>query len=321
MFSRNKFNPEKDLKDLTDKVAFVTGGNRGMGYETVKGLARKGATVYLGSRSEEAGKAAVARLEKESVGKGKVIYTWCDFGTTEKAEKSGKELLSQINRLDICVLNGALLADFRIKHLDDIVITNHFGNLKLLQTILPLLEETSDKYGEARLVTCSSNAHKLGHAADPKICFESPDDFRQDWTSEGKFKAPFSYYAFSKFCQTMTHVALHKRNKHPNLIFSAVDPGWVNTFSHEYLILRLLKPIINLWFDTPEVGCYNLLFAAASPKMTEEKEKYDGKYLLPVGKPEPWGANVTVEKSEKMLDLSLQFLEKENMFPLLPRME
>lgn len=96
-----------------------------MGYETVKGLARKGATVYLGSRSEEAGKAAVARLEKESVGKGKVIYTWCDFGTTEKAEKSGKELLSQINRLDICgvytvfffkeilvddnlVLNGAL---------------------------------------------------------------------------------------------------------------------------------------------------------------------------------------------------------------------
>src|SRR5262249_45038353 len=122
-------------------------------------------------------------------------------------------------------------------------------------------------------------------------------------------------------CQMMTHVALHKRNKHPNLLFLAVYAGWVNTFSHEYLILRLLKPIINLWFAPPEVGCYNQLFAAASPKVTEEREKYNGKYMVPVGKIEQMGANVTLEKSEKMLDLSFQCLEKEDMFPLLPRKE
>jgi hypothetical protein len=104
-------------------------------------------------------------------------------------------------------------------------------------------------------------------------------------------------------------------------MFLAINPGWVNTFSHEYLVLRLLKPIINLWFATPEVGCYNQLFAAASPKVTEEREKYDGKYMHPVGKIGPMGANVTVEKSEKMLDLSFQCLEKEDMFPLLPRKE
>lgn len=119
----------------------------------------------------------------------------------------------------------------------------------------------------------------------------------------------------------MTHVALHKRNTHPNLIFVAVHPGWVNTFSHEYFFLRLLKPIINLWFVSPEVGSYNQLFAAASPKVMEEREKYDGKYLVPVGKIKEMGANVTSEKSERMLDLSFQCLEKEDMFPLLPRKE
>jgi NAD(P)-dependent dehydrogenase (short-subunit alcohol dehydrogenase family) len=75
--------------------------SRGIGYYTVKHLAIKGATVYLGSRSEAAGKTAVANLEKEGIGKGKVLYVWCDFGTPEKAEESATQLLSQINRLDI----------------------------------------------------------------------------------------------------------------------------------------------------------------------------------------------------------------------------
>lgn len=75
--------------------------SRGIGYHTVKHLARKGATVYLGSRSEEAGKAAVAQLEKEGIGKGKVIYAWCDFGTPQKAKETGEKLLGQIERLDI----------------------------------------------------------------------------------------------------------------------------------------------------------------------------------------------------------------------------
>lgn len=122
MFSKNDFNPDTSLEDLTGKVAFVTGGkcviifpyfcitcssvllrasSRGIGYQTVKFLARKGATVYLGSRSEEAGKAAVAQVEKEGIGKGKVVSTWCDFGTPEKAKETGEKLLSQIDRLDI----------------------------------------------------------------------------------------------------------------------------------------------------------------------------------------------------------------------------
>ncbi|KAF5349507.1 hypothetical protein D9756_009008 [Leucocoprinus leucothites] len=322
MFSKKKpFNPETDLEDLTGKVAFVTGGNRGIGYHTVKHLARKGATVYLGSRSEEAGKAAVEALEKEGIGKGKVVFTWCDFGTPDKAKESGEKLLSQIDRLDILVLSGALLSDPRLKHLDDIIQSNHFGNLKLLLTLLPLLEETSDKYGEARAVLVTSMAHTLSRAKDPNIQFKSSDDFKRDFTSDGKIKAAFGYYAISKLCQLMAHVALHKRNTHPNLLFIAADPGAVNTWSDSYFITRMLSPLINLFFVTAEVGSYNSLFCAASPKVRDEKEAYVGKFLKPVGKVSPMGANVTVERSEEMLDTSIACFDKEGMFPLLPRKE
>ncbi len=119
----------------------------------------------------------------------------------------------------------------------------------------------------------------------------------------------------------MTHVALHARNTHPNLFFIAIDPGAVNTFSGTYLITRILSPIINLFFDSPEVGAYNSLFAAASPQIREEREKYDGKFMVPVGKLKPIGENVTVEKAQEMLETSKVCFEKEGMFPLLPRKE
>jgi hypothetical protein len=120
----------------------------------------------------------------------------------------------------------------------------------------------------------------------------------------------------------MTHVALHKRNKHPNLFFLAADPGVVNTFSNQYFITRVLSPVINLFCDSPEVGSYNSLFCAASPKIREDKEKYDGQFMNPVGKVKiPMAANITVEKAEEMLDTSVACLEKEGMFPLLPRKE
>jgi hypothetical protein len=121
MFSNKTFNAEHDLESLTGKVAFVTGGkyvatfflffnsslkyssdtSRGIGYQTVKHLARRGATVYLGSRSKEAGNKAVADLEEEGTEKGKVVYTWCDFGTVEKAKESGEKLLRKVEKLDI----------------------------------------------------------------------------------------------------------------------------------------------------------------------------------------------------------------------------
>ena len=73
----------------------------GIGYATVKHLARKGAKVYLGSRSEEKGKNAVAKLQEEGIGSGEVIYLYVDIGTPELAKKSAEGFLEKESRLDV----------------------------------------------------------------------------------------------------------------------------------------------------------------------------------------------------------------------------
>jgi NAD(P)-dependent dehydrogenase (short-subunit alcohol dehydrogenase family) len=54
-----------DIPDLTDKVAIVTGGNIGLGYQTSLELARRGASVIIACRSLEKGSSAAGRIHKE----------------------------------------------------------------------------------------------------------------------------------------------------------------------------------------------------------------------------------------------------------------
>ena len=49
------------------KVAFITGGNRGLGLETARELGKEGITVVLGLRDPKKGKAAAAKLRDEGI--------------------------------------------------------------------------------------------------------------------------------------------------------------------------------------------------------------------------------------------------------------
>jgi NAD(P)-dependent dehydrogenase (short-subunit alcohol dehydrogenase family) len=67
----------------------------------VKHLACKGAKVYLGARSEERGKAAVAKLQEEGIGSGEVIYLHVDISTPVLAHQSAQGFLALESKLDV----------------------------------------------------------------------------------------------------------------------------------------------------------------------------------------------------------------------------
>ncbi|EDR07006.1 uncharacterized protein LACBIDRAFT_299222 [Laccaria bicolor S238N-H82] len=79
----------------------VTSGNHGIGYSTVKHLARKGAKVYLGARNEEKGKAAIAHLDEEGITPGNAIYFPCDISTPLQAKQAAEDFISREDRLDV----------------------------------------------------------------------------------------------------------------------------------------------------------------------------------------------------------------------------
>lgn len=73
----------------------------GIGYATAKQLARKGAKVYIGSRSEEKGENAVTKLKEEGIGSGEVVYLHVDLSTPQLAKKSAEKFIELEDRLDV----------------------------------------------------------------------------------------------------------------------------------------------------------------------------------------------------------------------------
>jgi len=143
-------------KDTTTKIALVTGANKGIGYEIVKGLARQGVTVLLGARNPVFGEEAVEKLKTEDAS-WKVRAVTLDVTNAEtieqvaglvKSEYGGKlDILVNNAKLDILVNNAGIVDGSDglpgVASLDSVertFQTNFFGVIRLTQAVLPFIK-------------------------------------------------------------------------------------------------------------------------------------------------------------------------------------
>ena len=91
-----------NIPDLTGKVIIVTGGNSGLGYESVKAFAEKGAEVILASRSTEKGNAAKSEMGDT---KGKIVAMPLDLMELASIQRFAETFKKQYNRLDVLLNN------------------------------------------------------------------------------------------------------------------------------------------------------------------------------------------------------------------------
>ena len=92
-----------------EKIAFITGANRGLGLETARGLGKQGITVILGSRDKAKGDAAAAQLKKEGVANAEAVQF--DVANYEDHKKIAKFLKERYGHLDILVNNAGISID------------------------------------------------------------------------------------------------------------------------------------------------------------------------------------------------------------------
>ncbi|KAF9473592.1 NAD(P)-binding protein [Pholiota conissans] len=288
MFWSKKFDPSRDLADLTGKVVIVTGANTGIGYSTVKHLARKGAKVYLGARSEEKGKAAVEKLQGEGIGAGEVVWLPCSFNTPAQAKEAAEHFLKLENRLDILVNNAGCTGDDKPAQdgITEMMMVNHIGTFQFTTSLLPLLQKTSeDPAADVRIITLASDAHRQGVATKPDLDFKSLDIFRNFFNDD---RIPyFSRYFISKLANVLFTNALQRKlsSSNPNIICISLNPGLVKTsISEKSGVPFFMFILVWLFSVPPDEGAYNSCFAAASPLVRQDAEKYKGAYLEPVGK-------------------------------------
>jgi NAD(P)-dependent dehydrogenase (short-subunit alcohol dehydrogenase family) len=207
-----------DIPDQTGKTVLVTGGNSGLGYETVLRLARKGARVLLAARDRGRGTAALERLGADAPGN-QAELARIDLADLTSVERFAAGFLAGGEGLDLLINNAGVMA---IPHRETTAQgyerqfgTNHLGHFALTGRLLPALARRPG----SRVVTVSSNRHKSAHGID----FD-------DLQAEHSYK-PWHAYDQSKLANAMFVLELDRRLRAAGLdiISAGAHPGFAHT--------------------------------------------------------------------------------------------
>jgi len=200
-----------------EKVAFITGGNKGLGLETARQLGKLGIKVVIGSRDLGRGKEAVEKLKKDGVDAEAVRF---DITKAADYKEVYKYLEEKYGKLDILINNaGIAREDFMGGNqtsatsaavLHETFDTNFFGAVQLTQTLLPLIK----KAPAGRIVNLSSILGSLALHADPKSPIYNAKAFAYD-TSKA---------ALNSFTVHLAHEL-----KDTKIKVNSAHPGWVKT--------------------------------------------------------------------------------------------
>jgi NAD(P)-dependent dehydrogenase (short-subunit alcohol dehydrogenase family) len=144
------------------KVAVVTGANRGMGFEASRQLAKMGMQVILTSRDPQKGQKAAEQLHTEGL---EITYCPLDVAHPESIAALSQFVRKKFGRLDVLINNAGLMIDSpdisvfdaKVDTLRKTMETNVYGPLQLIQALVPLMKEQD--YG--RIVNVSSGMGQL----------------------------------------------------------------------------------------------------------------------------------------------------------------
>jgi NAD(P)-dependent dehydrogenase (short-subunit alcohol dehydrogenase family) len=163
---------------MQQRIALVTGANKGIGFEVARQLARKGFHVFLGARNSEAGEAAVQKLNKEG-GKedyGEITVLTIDVSQPDSIRSAAEEFSRSTDRLDVLVNNAGVLLDddkdvltATPEMFETTLRTNTLGALLVSQAFVPFLKKSA----APRIVNVSSGGGQLADGADgwaPAYC-------------------------------------------------------------------------------------------------------------------------------------------------------
>lgn len=240
----------QNIPSQRGRVAIVTGANSGIGFETSKALAAKGATVVLACRNLEKANAAADKI-RQAVPNAELTVMPLDLADLASVRAFAETFKAKYERLDLLINNAGIMIPPLTKTKDGFEVqfgANHLGHFALTGLLLPLIQNTPG----ARVVNVSSGAHRMG-----QIDFDNLQ-------AEKGYK-PWAAYGQSKLANLLFTLRLNELFGQTNTdaVAAAAHPGYTATnLQGDSVWARALNPLLG---QTPEMGALPTLYAATAP--------------------------------------------------------
>ena len=220
---------------LKSKTALVTGGNIGLGLETVKALASKGAQVFLAARNEEKGTRAVDEVRK-LYPSASVQLLLLDLASQKSIKEAAAQVKTSVEKLDFLINNAGIMAmpeSITEDGYESQFGVNHLGHWSLTSQLMESLMAAES----ARVVTVTSTAHHLIWNID----FDDPHmrEKYSAWNAYSQSKLANYFFAlgldaeFRKHGKKAMSLLAHPGLSHTNLqvnTFQMGAAGWAGGF-------------------------------------------------------------------------------------------
>jgi len=281
-----------DIPDLSGKTIIVTGGNSGLGFESVKAFAAKNAKVILACRTVNKGELAKKQI-LEIYPAADITVMELDLMDLNSIRSFAAKFKQSQTRLDILLNNaGIMMVPYGLTKdaFEKQIGTNHLGHFALTGLLMEILKKTP----KSRVVNVSSMAHKSGVM-----------DFDNLLYIKGEGYSPMKAYGRSKLSNLLFTYELQRffeANK-IDCIALAAHPGVsdTNLFNHAApkWLMKLLRPLFLLMIQPAAMGALPEMRASVDPNAKGSE------YYGPDGKREMKGYPVIVKPKETALDTEI----------------
>ncbi|XP_071497989.1 retinol dehydrogenase 12-like [Diadema antillarum] len=279
---------------LDGKTVIITGCNTGIGKESAKDLAKRGARVIMACRDLKKAEEAQLWVIRES-GNKNVVVKKLDLASMKSIRDFAAEIKREEKHLEILLNNAGIMMCPHWKTDDGFEMqfgVNHLGHFLLTHLLLDLLKASAP----SRIVNVSSSAHKFG-----KMHFD-------DIMLTKKYSSMASY-GQSKLANVLFTRELAKKLKGTGVTCYSLHPGGVDTDLQRHsgtygIILKLLMPVMRLFFKTAEQGAQTNIYCCVDEKAANET----GLYYSDCAPASESAAAKDDEAAEKLWKLSVELV-------------
>ncbi|MFM5930551.1 MAG: oxidoreductase [Novosphingobium sp.] len=244
---------EADVPDQSGRTIMVTGANTGIGFESARVLAQRGARVLLACRNRDKAQAAINRIQALVPG-ADLAFVPLDQADLNSV-RAAADLAAKEARLDVLINNAGVMIPplgRTAQGFEEQFGVNHLGTFALTGLLLPKLAQTPG----SRVVITSSIAHKRG-----RIAFDNLD--------AAKGYNRFDFYAQSKLANLLHMTELDRRLRAAGSPVAAMacHPGVAASELMRHIPFgnALAGPLLGLVLNTAAKGAWPALQAATDP--------------------------------------------------------